>query len=122
MDFMIIFIYTITIYGLCNMLAFGDGPFGLFTKFRTLCFRINESLYNLLTCMMCLPTYIGGILSGLNILFYPEIGLTPMNIVMENEVNWIVRMFFDSLFASGVVWLIHSVQDFIESNTFQNEE
>jgi hypothetical protein len=48
----------------------------------------------------------------------PKLTLTPMMMLLNGFAPWWVIMILDGFFASGIVWLIHTVQEALErSNT-----
>jgi hypothetical protein len=58
---------------------------------------------------MCLSVWVGFVLS----LFFIHMGLlTPM--VMYGSTDIMTSVFFDGLFSGGVVWLLHSFQEYLE--------
>ncbi len=110
-------VYFIMVYGLSNMMIFSSGPFNIFSKLRTLSYEHTPKIYELLTCMICLPTYIGFVLSLVNIVFFNTTQFTPYNILFSNSLPWFAITFFDGILTSGFVWIIHTVQMFFETNS-----
>ena len=112
---LIIFCYCIMAYGICNMMVFGSGPFRIFEFIRNVSMEINDHFGTLFSCMMCLPTNLGIILSLINWFFVPT-PFTPYNILFGADVGfWWLAMIFDGAFTSGIVWLIHHVEEFFET-------
>ena len=122
---LIIFIYSIAIYGFSNMMAFGSGPFKIFEKIRDWSEYISEHFSTLFKCMMCLPANLGWICSLINWFLIPEVAITPFNIILFGTNLWWVALIGDCCFATGIVWLIHNVESFFESiatGTASNQE
>lgn len=72
-------------------------------------------LEEMTSCMICLPTWVGMFLSAVNLIFFPYVPFTPMNLVLLYTQNlWPISIFFDGLIASGGNWLIHTCQEAIE--------
>ena len=112
---LIIFIYSIAVYGLSNMVAFGSGPFKIFEKLREWSSYISEHFSSLFSCMMCLPANIGWIVSLINWFFIPTMALTPFNILLMGTNLWWLALIGDCCFTTGIVWIIHNIESFFES-------
>lgn len=115
-------VYFVMVYGLSNMIAFTSGPFHIFSKIREYVYHNHKTVYELLTCMICLPTNIGFFFSLINILFFSNTLFTPYNILFSGELPWFAIVFFDGIVTSGVVWFIHTIQMFFETNIKEEEE
>lgn len=108
------------VYGLCNILVFGEGPFNIVEKIRNFTSTHLSKITNL-NCMMCLPTQVGLILSILNLWLLPTLPLTPFNILLQNSPHlWYLIISCDMFATSGVVWLLHTFQEYYESWTNLN--
>ena len=119
---LIIFIYSIVAYGICNIIVFGSGPFRIFEKIREWSNDINEHFGQLFSCMMCLPTNLGIVLSLLNWFIIP-IAFTPFNILFAGYSSlWWLAMILDGAFTSGIVWLIHHVEEYFENKSITSGE
>ena len=112
---LIIFIYSIAIYGLSNMIVFGSGPFKIFEKIREWSYNLSEHFSSLFSCMMCLPANIGWISSLINWFLIPSITLTPFNILLSGTNLWFIALIGDCCFSSGIVWIIHNIESFFEN-------
>lgn len=112
---MIILLYTIAAYGLANLLVYGTGPFDMLVHFRRLCGRILPTLGDMLECMMCTSANVGWIVSALNLIFFPDMDLTPFKSMIGDPSRWYVIVLGDLCFTSGAVWLIHSAQEALET-------
>lgn len=119
---LLIFCYCIATYGICNIVVFGSGPFRIFERIRTWANDIDEHFGLLFSCMMCLPTNLGIILSLINWFFLP-FPITPFNIIFNGFSSlWWLAMIFDGAFTSGIVWLIHYIQEFFENKSITSGE
>lgn len=79
----------------------------------------NSSLGKLVTCFICLPTWVGFSLSLVNRVYLPNKILTPSMLVIGNcndLLIYFISIFFDGIIASGGVWLIHTIQEYFENN------
>jgi hypothetical protein len=114
-NILIIFLYSIAIYGFSNMMAFGSGPFKIFERIRELSYHISPHFSSLFSCMMCLPANLGWITSLINWFFITEIAITPFNILLASTNLWWLALLGDCCFTTGIVWIIHNVESFFES-------
>lgn len=113
-SFFIVFCYIIVAYGACNVIAFGDGPFYIFSKLRNEASNISEHFGKVFSCMMCLPANFGWICSLVNWFFIP-ISFTPFNIIFgDNENLWWLALLCDGAFTTGIVYLLYIINDLIE--------
>jgi hypothetical protein len=93
-------------YGITNIIIFGS----IFQKWRDFFVKINPSfLGKLMTCPLCLSTWIG---AGLSVLFIHLGYFTPFTEYGVTILPLIV--FLDACFTSGCVWLIHTLQEYFE--------
>jgi hypothetical protein len=77
--------------------------------------EIGTHFGSLFSCMMCLPTNFGIIASLVNWFFIP-IAFTPFNILFGGCTGlWWLAMLCDGAFTSGIVWIIHHVEEFFEN-------
>ena len=105
-----IIVFVLLCYGISNIIIYGS----MFEWFRFMLSKLGSgpmSLYKLFNCMMCLPTWVGFIISIL-FWFYGVHHLTPMGIYQID--NTYVHIFLDGVFTSGCVWLIHTFQEYLE--------
>lgn len=107
--------YIIMAYGLSNLLVFGDGPADIIYKFRMFCCRNFPTVGKMLECMMCTSTNVGLIMSIINIILIPSMPFTPFNYVFCDVSYWYLIIPLDACFTSGCVWLIHTLQEMMES-------
>ena len=118
---LIILLYCIMAYGACNVIVFGSGPFKIFDRIRYWSDYIGEHFGQLFSCMMCLPTNFGIICSLVNWFLIP-VAFTPFNLVFAGTSLWWLAMLCDGAFTSGIVWFIHTVQEYIENKTITSGE
>ena len=71
------------------------------------------SLYKLFTCFMCLPTWLGPFISYITITCGDGL-LSPTFSYLDNI--W-MSLILDGFIASGIVWFINTVQDWLETNS-----
>ena len=109
-------IYFLLCYGICNIIIFASGPFHIFSKMHDYFKEHYPMLEEMSSCFICLPTWCGFCMSTINILFFPLIGFTPMNMIIANKMLWIIIIFFDGTITSGGCWLIHTFQEMMERN------
>ena len=105
--------YIIFAYGLSNMIIFARGPFGMFEKWRSFSHSLSDGFGELFTCPMCLSTWIGLLFSLINILFVP-FPFTPFNMVFGVGNHIALTLIMDMGFTSGIVWLLHQLEEMME--------
>lgn len=107
-------IYVVAVFGLCNMVAYGSGPFRIFERLRSWAEGISDHFGLLFKCMMCLPANVGWILSLVDWFLISSVAFTPFNILLAGTGLWWLAMILDCCFTSGVVWLIHQLDEWLE--------
>lgn len=106
--------YIIFAYGICNMIIFGKGPFGIFEKWRNFTHSISDGLGELFTCPMCLSTWCGLVFSAINIYLVPSIAFTPFNMIFGvGNCVWLT-LIMDMGVTSGFVWLVYQLDEMME--------
>lgn len=111
---LIILCYILAAYGACNVIAFGDGPFYIFSRIREWANNISTHFGKVFSCMMCLPANFGWICSIVNWFFIP-IAFTPFNIAFgDNPELWWLAALCDGAFTTGIVYLIFILNEFLE--------
>lgn len=103
-------IYSFIAYGLTNILVHGK----IFDKPRHWIINKSSFFKGLLTCMMCLSTWVGMLLSFT--LFSPVMSLKLVNPILDWHYGMFypVIIFLDAMFTSGIVWVIHNIEEFFE--------
>lgn len=122
------FCYIFAAYGACNVIAFGDGPFYIFSRLREWAYNISPHFGKLFSCMMCLPANFGWICSIFNWFLVP-IAFTPFNIIFNEYENlWWLAALCDGALTTGVVYLIYILNEYLEKrieyyeqNTYRDE-
>ena len=110
-----IFLFILVCYGISNIVVFGS----IFNNLRQYCIRISPHFLGQLTsCMICFPTWCGFILSGVSHIF--NFGLSPFQMI--GVCWWPLAVFLDGCLASGGVWLIHTLQEYLESLTYDKSK
>lgn len=102
-------IFILICYGACNNLIYGS----LFQGYRDFLEKFGTggySLYKLFTCFMCLGTWMGFAISGI-LYYYGFEYLTPMGAI---TLPWLM-IFMNGLVSAAGVWLIHTLQEALES-------
>jgi hypothetical protein len=95
-------VFLLTAYGISNIMVFSS----IFSKWRDFWNRVSPNFFgDLFTCMICLPFWVGVILSS----FIFSISDNYLGI---NSV--VLSSFIDACLTSGGVWLIHTIQEKIE--------
>ncbi len=115
---MITLLFILTCYGASNNIVFGS-LFEGFRNFLAIFGTGGYSLYKLFTCMMCLPTWIGFVLSSILIkLGYSN--LTPFG--SYGLDNLYLSVFLHGLLSTGGVWLLHTLQEALERAFVKKED
>lgn len=98
-------IYSITCYGITNIMVFSH----MFKKWRNFWDRVNPNFFGkLFNCPMCLGLWVGIILTLILILF----GGTSLSPFISGGIkNNYISIFLDGCFSSGIVWLLHTLQE-----------
>ena len=113
-------IYVLFIYGLSNIVAFGK-PFNFFRGYlfnKSNSNKFFKYFYEMITCMMCLPTWVGGFISILNLFIFKIQNLTPgYYLLIDSLINTplisgVFIIIIDMCFTSGVVWLIDRIESY----------
>ena len=118
---MTLLIYFLLAYGVCNIIIFANGPFHIFTKMHDYFKENYPMLEEMFSCFICLPTWVGFFMSTVNLVLFPTVPFTPMNMVLLDKALWPVILFFDGIVTSGACWLIHSLQEMMERIGANNE-
>jgi len=114
MELIIIFIFSLIVYGISNTIVFANGPFHIFKKMHEYLEVHYPILNEGMSCMICCPWWVSMIISTINILFFPQLPITPMNYVLNDKILFPFIIFFDGAIGSGINWLIHSTQEALE--------
>lgn len=113
-SWIVLFIFSITAYAISNHFVYAHGPMHLYDKIREIANKVHPNIGELFGCMICFPTWVGFILSVGNSLLVPTLSLTPFMLLLNGNAPWWIIMVLDGFFASGIVWLIHTLQEALE--------
>lgn len=101
-------IFILASYGISNILVYSS----IFEGLRTNLAKLGtgpKSLYKLFNCMMCMPTWIGFMLSaGLQLSGAP----TPFSTYGVD--NFVLTIFLDGVLASGSVYTFNVLVEYLE--------
>jgi len=106
-------LFILLIYGVSNIIIYNTIPF--LEKLYGYIYSISPNyLGKLLSCMMCLSTWIGFMLSFMFI----KLGYEQFSPFYSHglDIQWLA-IILDGFLASGCVWLIHTVQEKIEGGS-----
>lgn len=110
-----IFIYVMTFYGLTFALVYSTGPFGIFDKFRYLTKKyLPSNLGDAYDCPFCTPFQLGVLYSIINMIFGFEL-YTPSSVLDTLNFYWYIDIIIDGAFTASCVYLINSIQEFLEN-------
>ena len=96
-----IILWAVLAYGMSTIITSG----AIFEKPRLWISRKSQFWYDFITCMLCVPTWVGFFLS------FTLGGLT--NHYFETGY---FTFFFDGMFTAGAVWAINSFIEFFEES------
>lgn len=122
MEWFTIIVYILAVYGLSNIIVFGEGPFYILERWRELMYNIHPNIGKLFSCMMCLPSNLGWLISLIDWFLIPVIAFTPFNIVFAGTGLWWLAMILDMGFTSGICWLLYVIDDYFEKKTSYYED
>ena len=122
MEWFIVLMYVLAVYGLSNIIVFGEGPFYILEKWRELMYNIHPNIGKLFSCMMCLPANIGWVASLVDWFLISSIAFTPFNIIFAGSGLWWLAMILDMGFTSGICWLLYVIDDYFEKKTPSYED
>lgn len=106
-----VFLYSLMCYGISSAIVYYGGPFDIFVKFREL-IAGSDYLDKLFSCMFCLPTNIGIVLSVLSLLFANDTPFTPFTVLLYGNFNlWPLIIIFDGFYTGAIVSIIDTVME-----------
>jgi len=97
-----IILWVIIAYGISTIITAG----AIFEKPRMWIIKKSDFWGDFITCMLCIPTWVGFFLS------FVLGGLTTECFGVSPYVGW----FFDGMFTAGAVWAINSLVEFFEES------
>lgn len=93
-------IFSLISYGMSNILVYGK----IFSWLRNILSKWNFTK-ELMTCMMCMGFWVG-------ILIY----FSGYSLINLQYVSIFFQILFYGVLSSGVTWLLHTIQEFIENH------
>ena len=108
-------IYSFLCYGASNIIMYGS-IFGWLRKSAAYLGTGDYSIYKLLTCMMCLPTWVGFFFSYVLI----SLDLSDYLPINDSTGNIYLIVFLNGVIASGTVYLINTVVEYFEAKSITN--
>ena len=119
MQWLILFIYIIICYGIANKKIYAHGQFHCFDKMHKIAKKIHPQLDEMLSCFICSGWWLGFGMSAFNLLVIPTISFTPMSMVYLPLEYWYITVFLDGAFVSSSNWLINTIQNYFETNSYE---
>lgn len=113
--FLYILIYFLIAYGISFAFVESMGPFNLFHYIREYMGKIHSTFADLFDCMFCFPTWVGLVLSIVNILLFPTIAFTPMMLLFD--MPWYITIIGDMFATASGVYLTNSVVEYLTKNS-----
>ena len=111
-----ILIYSLMCYGLSSAFVYYTGPFDIFSKFRDFLASNSGKLTELFSCMFCLPTNIGIVMSILSMTLFNGLYFTPFTILFGGDFSmWPLIIIFDGFYTGAVVSIIDAIVNKIEN-------
>jgi hypothetical protein len=99
---MILLFWILAAYGMSTILVYGS----IFDNQRAWIKRKSKFFGDLISCMLCTPTWVGFFMS---IVFG---GLTNHYL----PCPWYACLFFDGMFTAGSVWALNGIIEFFEES------
>ena len=105
-------LWMIIAYGMTNIVVYWsifNGPRELIRKWAESNLPFNSTgtfIKNMTSCPMCFGTWFG--------FFFGFFSYSPVHILLGMDVYY--SWFFDGMFASGSVWMTHSIIEWFEMN------
>lgn len=97
----LLFLFAFACYGWANIMVHSS----IFESWRIFWLKVSPNFLGILfTCMTCLPFWIGAIIS---VCFYSPIE-------HNGFASDYFAVFLDACLASGLVWFIHTIQEYFE--------
>ena len=107
-------VYMLCCYGIANMFIYGSGPFRIFERIRSWSNKISSHFGEVFTCFMCFPTWIGLVLSAIDVFLITGYTFTPFSAIINDTSLWWLIIPLDAGFTSGSTFLIHQLDEMME--------
>lgn len=111
-----IFLFIMFAYGLTFGLVYSRGLFGIFEWIRAFADKYMHEISLMLQCSFCTPCNIGLWCSVLNLLFLPQVPLTPAFLIINDLSLWYYIILADIFFTGSSVLLIDTIQSKLDNN------
>lgn len=107
-----IILFLLVTYSISNIIVYNTIP--IWGRIYNFIDRISPHyLGKMLSCMMCLPTWVG---FGLSFLFI-KMGYNQFSPFTQFGIDAIwLAIFLDGCIASGFTWLLHTIQEALEKD------
>ena len=103
-------------YGVSSAIVYYSGPWDIFSKLREFSSK-NKKLEELFSCMFCLPTNIGIIMSIISLIFTRETPFTPFTTLFDSNSDlWPLIVMFDGFYTGAIVSIIDTIVDKMTNN------
>ena len=121
-SFLTLIVYMVICYSIANTMIYAHGPFHCFDAMHRIAEKIHPQFEEMLSCFICSGWWIGFLMSAINILLFPSIAFTPLIMIGLPMDYWYVIVFLDGAFVSGNNWLINTIQNYLETNSKNDEQ
>ena len=111
-----VILFLLVVYGISNIIVYNSIP--IYEKIFNFIMKISPKyLAQILSCMLCLPTWVGMILSFSLIMSGYKM-FSPFTSA-GLDIIWLA-IFLDGCLASGTTWLLHTLQESLETKNGGN--
>ena len=111
---MSLFVYFLLAYGISFAFVQSMGPFNIFQHIRDWMQKIHPTLGDLFDCMFCFPTWVGLVLSLINVFLLPTIPFTPFMVVFDMPILY--TLIGDMFVTASGVYIINTLVEAFEVN------
>lgn len=102
-----LFVFLLTVYGITNIVIFGS----IFESMRNFFNKFSPKFFGkLFSCPMCLSFWVGVLMTALMDYLNHK---TPWSSIGD---NLFILSFLNGCLSSGVIWIIHNVEEWFERN------
>jgi hypothetical protein len=107
-----IFIFTLAVYGISTALVYFNGPFDIISKFRDFVTKNTGKFGEVFSCMFCLPTNIGILLSIIALI--SGVYFTPCTNIFGGTCLWWLSVIMDGFYCGGTTYFLNTLQEKME--------